>query len=176
MLAGKYSRPVGKYEEWFPCSQGDWVELADKKVGQVAYQTPQAVQIIEPGGARVVYQTPAFLALNPRNMSANVRIISSLGIDYRHLAQCTGSIPATMKESLQRELPKTVDSASILAITVLLKAAGSSSLDYEIRVDLAGNAAAQFKDVEYRIQSILVDTCIEHGWEIPFTQLTVHQK
>ncbi|MBN1601686.1 MAG: mechanosensitive ion channel [Chitinispirillaceae bacterium] len=175
MLVGKYSRPAGKSEEWFPCRQGDLVELADGKTGHVSYQTPSAVQIVEADGARTVYQTSAFFALNPRNMSACLRVTSTFGVDYKHQAECTTRIPEVMLESLKRELPKIVYSANILGVNVLFKAAGSSSLDYEIRVDLTGDDALFFKTVEYQIQRILVNVCNEHHWEIPFAQVTIHQ-
>jgi hypothetical protein len=175
LLVGKYSRPSGRSEEWFPCRQGDWVQLENGKFGRVMYQTPSAVQILEAGNALTVFQTPAFLALNPRNVSVNMRVISTFGVDYKHLAICTTRIPEVMRESLRRELTETVDAGNIVDICVLFKAAAPSSLDYEIRVDLGGNATPLFKIVEYQIQRILVDVCIKQGWEIPFTQLTVHQ-
>ena len=174
LLVGRYSRPAGKSEEWFPCSQGDWVHLADGNVGCVSYQTPSAVQIIMAGGDRIVYHTPAFLALNPQNMSANLRIASTFGVDYKHLAICTSRIPDVIGKSLKRELAKIVDTAAILDVAVLFKAATSSSLEYQVWVDLAGEAAPFFKIVEYHIQRILVDVCIEQGWDIPFTQVMLH--
>jgi len=175
MLVGKYSRPPGILEEWFPCRQGDLVQLSDGKTGRVTYQTPSAVQIIEADGACTVYQTAAFLALNPRNISSTLRVISTFGIDYKHRALCTTQIPEIMLESLKSELPKIVNSECILDVNVLFKAAGLSSLDYEIRVDLTGEAALYFKMVEYQVQRILVDTCNKYDWEIPFTQVTIHQ-
>jgi hypothetical protein len=175
ILIGKYSRPAGKSEEWFPCRQGDLVQLADGKTGRVTYQTPSVVQIVEADGALTVYQSREFLALNPRNVSANLRVRSTFGVDYKHQAQCTTRIPELMLLSLKRELPKIVDPTDIRNVNVQFKSAGSSSLDYEVWVDLTGEAAFKFKIVKYQIQRILVDTCNENNWEIPFPHVTVHQ-
>ncbi len=174
MLVGKYSRPPGKSEEWFPCQKGDLVQV-DGKTGRVVYQTPGAVQIAEADGALDIYQTPAFLALNPRNITANLRVTSTFSVDYKHQAECTTHIPEVMLCSLKRELPEIVDPANIRDVFVMFKKAGLSSLDYEIRVDLTGDAALDFKIVEFHIQRILVDTCNKHKWEIPLNQVMIHQ-
>jgi hypothetical protein len=175
LLVGKCSRPPGISEAWFPCRLGDWVELDNGKFGRVIYQTPSAVQIKEIDDSLTMFQTPAFLALNPRNVSVTMRVTSTFRIDYKHLSICTTRIPEVMQECLERELPEIVDAESIVNICVLFKDAASSSLDYEVWVDLTGNAIPLFKIVEYQIQRILVDACIKHGWELPFTQVTVHQ-
>jgi hypothetical protein len=88
-----------------------------------------------------------------------------------NIGRLTG-LPASPE--LSEQLETIVDAASILDIKVLFKAAESSSLDYQVWVDLAGDAAPFFEIVEYQIQCILVDVCIEQGWEIPFTQVTLH--
>lgn len=45
-LVGMTSRPVGPSEAWFPCEAGDWVELADGRIGIVISQTPAAVELL----------------------------------------------------------------------------------------------------------------------------------
>lgn len=174
-LVGMQSRPPGEHEAWFPCRQGDWVELADGRIGRVACQTPSVVQLVELGGSQVVYQTPDFLSQTPRNLTTNFRTLSTFGIDYKHQADCTTKIPEAMEKALNEELPKIVDGEDLLHVAVLFQSAGASSLDYEIQVDLAGRAAPQQKRVRYAIQRILVDACNKHGWEIPFAQVTVHR-
>ena len=49
---------------WFPSNEGDWVSVGDVR-GRVVSQTPDTVQLVQLGGARVTYKTPAFLAANP---------------------------------------------------------------------------------------------------------------
>jgi len=174
MLLGKYSRPPGESEVWFPCRKDDLVQV-DGKTGRVLSQTPSAVQIAEVDGALNIYQTPAFLALNPRNISANLRVAITFRVDYKHQAECTTHIPEVMLSSLKRELPEIVDPANIKNIFVMFKSAGLSSLDYEVWVDLTGNAALDFKVVEFHVHRILVDTCNKNKWSIPLNQVMIHQ-
>lgn len=174
-LVGMHSRPAGEHEEWFPTRAGDWVELADGRMGRVAYQTPSAVQLVELGGAQTVYSAEAFIALNPRNLSTNFRVSSVFGIDYKHQAIATTEVPKAMTAKLEAGLPAVAGKDRIKDIQVLFHAAGASSLDYEIHVDLDGEAAPKQPLIRNAVQSLLVDACNEHGWEIPFTQVTVHQ-
>jgi len=174
-LVGMTSRPPGEREAWFPCREGDWVELSDGKSGRVTNQTPGAVTMTELGGARLVYPTANFLALNPRNLSANFRIESTFGIDYKHQPQATTEIPAKMEEKLKTELPKLIDPKNILDVSVAFSAASASSLDYIVAVDLKGDSAHQAREARLAISRILVDACNENGWQIPFKQITVHQ-
>ncbi|MGR8918145.1 MAG: hypothetical protein ACU85V_00900 [Gammaproteobacteria bacterium] len=173
-LVGLNSRPAGVAEEWFPCRQGDWVELADGRFGRVAYQTPSQVQLVELGGGQVVYQTPDFLAQSPRNLSTGFRVESVFGIDYRHQAECTGRIPEVMQARLEAELPAVLGENAVNHVRVDFMQAAASSLDFEIEVDLAGEAASHLPEIGRAVQHILVEACTEHGWEIPFQQVTVH--
>jgi len=174
-LVNMTSRPPGEREAWFPSREGDWVELSDGKSGRVASQTPGAVTLIELGGARLVYPTASFLAHNPRNLSANFRIESTFGIDYKHQALATTEIPAKMKEKLTSELSRLIDPTNLLNVSVAFSMAGASSLEYTVAVDLKGDSAHQARDVRLAIPRILVDACNENGWQIPFTQITIHQ-
>ena len=174
-LVGLHSRPVGDKEEWFPCREGDWVELSDGRIGRVTYQNPGTVQLVELGGAQIIYPTSAFLEQTPKNMSTNFRIETKFGIDYKHQAIATTEVPAKMQAALEREMIKVIAQKDILDIKVEFMEAATSSLDYEIEVDVRGKAAAKYEQIQFAIQRILVDACNEHGWEIPFQQITIHQ-
>jgi hypothetical protein len=174
-LVGHYSRPAGADEEWFPTRTGDWVELADGHMGQVSQQSPSAVHLSELGGEEVVYPTDVFVGLNPRRLSERFRVVSTFGIDYRHQAIATTEVPERMREKLAQALPDLIPREHIKAIAVHFQSAAASSLDYEIHVDVAGDAARQAPLIRSSIQRILVDACNDNGWEIPFTQITLHQ-
>lgn len=174
-LVGMHSRRNGENEEWFPCRPGDWVELADGRTGRVAYQTPSTVQVVELGGSQVVYQTANFVGLNPRTLSTGFRVSLTFGIDYKHQAVCTTEIPARMQAKLEEGLPGIIEAGQIQHINVDFKEAAASSLDYEVDVDVDGEAASRLRPLERGIARLLVDACNENGWEIPFTQITVHQ-
>jgi hypothetical protein len=174
-LVGHYSRPAGAAEEWFPTRTGDWVELADGRMGQVSQQSPSAVHLSELGGEEVVYPTDVFVGLNPRRLSERFRVVSTFGIDYRHQAIATTEVPERMREKLAQALPDLIPREHIKAIAVHFQSAAASSLDYEIHVDVTGDAAREGPLIRSSIQRILVDACNDNGWEIPFTQITLHQ-
>lgn len=174
-LVGLHSRPPGEKEEWFPCREGDWVELSDGRTGRVAYQTPSTVQLVELGGSQVVYQTPAFLGLNPRTLSTNFRITVTFGVDFKHQAIATTEIPRKLQARVESGLGDVVAPKLIKNVSVEFSGASASSLDYEILVDVDGDAASKQTILRRAISRLAVDACNEHGWVIPFTQITVHQ-
>ena len=57
---------------------------------------------------------------------------------------------------------------------VEFKAAGASSLDYQIYIILNGRAAKAYFRAQRLVQQACVETCNREGWVIPFTQITVH--
>lgn len=173
-LVGLHSRPNGKTEAWFPSREGDWVQLSDGRWGKVISQTPSSVSLQELGGATVSYPTPAFVALNPRNLSGGFVVEATFGIGYQHQKQCTGDIPAIMRERLARDLAAVAGEGNLEGVTVEFKAAGPSSLDFVIWVAVKGGAAPAYVRLQNAVQRILVETCTEHRWDIPFPQLTVH--
>ena len=175
-LVGLHSRPWCEGEARFPTQRGDWVELADEKIGQVMAQNPGNVVLQEWGGARVTYQTAHFLSLSPRVLSGETfRLTSNFGVDYRHQAEATEKIPAGMKDKLTQGLPEIVPAEHIQDIKVRFALAGNSSLDYQVDVTLMGDAASQYEELNFAIQRLLVQACNENGWVIPFPQLTVHR-
>lgn len=174
-LAGLHSRPLGDNEVWFPSRTGDWVQLGDDTFGQVLHQSPDSVQVGVPGGAVKTYPTHAFLEQSPRNLSSGFRLKVVFGIDYAHQAACTTEVPQIMTEKLTNELAKLVDETEVRRVCVEFKAAGSSSLDYDVLIDLAGAAAGKRPMLERAVSRILVDACNENRWVIPFTQVVVHR-
>ena len=174
-LVGMTSRPVGPSEAWFPCEAGDWVELADGRIGIVISQTPAAVELLAPGGEKTMFPTPAFLGLQPKNLMGGFRVVSTFGLDYRHQAEATTGIPSTMRDNLRTALPETVGPENIADIQVFLSRAGESALEYTIWIDLKGAAAPQSVRVPGAVQQILVELGNANGWTIPFTQIRIHQ-
>jgi hypothetical protein len=174
-LVGEVSRPVGDEEPWFPTRPGDWVELADGTEGRVIEQTPACVQLTELGGARRTFNTADFIALRPRNRSTGFRIETVFGIDYRHQAEAVEAIPAAMRDAVAAGLAGLVEPAHLRSVEATLSAASASSLDITITVDVEGAAAEKARDLRLAVPRLLVAACQQHGWTIPFTQITVHQ-
>jgi hypothetical protein len=173
-LLGMHSRPCADHEVWFPSQEGDWVAVGDVR-GRVVLQTPETVQLVTLGGARVTFRTPEYLAAGPTNLAAGFRVRTTFGIDYRHQAIATTRVPALMQERLDQEIRKLAGDENVLAVRVEFQQANTSSLDYFAFADLHGRAAHLYEPAARTMQRSLVEVCNEQGWTIPYPQLTVHQ-
>lgn len=167
------SRPYREDEPWFPTQTGDWVAMADGTVGQVVGQTPEIVQIRTRGSIRT-YTATNFLAAEPRNLSQGFGIAVTFGIDYQHQTISTGEVPKILHQSIERGLQQTELGQHVENILVDFQEAGASSLNYLIYLTMKGAAAESYFLLSRLVQRICVDTCNEHGWVIPFNQVTVH--
>lgn len=174
-VMGMISRPVGQKEVWFPSEADDWVILSDDTYGKTIIQTPDQVVVLRLGGSKKTYPTADFLTLCPENLSHGFRITVKFGIDYRHQAECTTTIPEIFQTALTTALLQEFGREAVRSIQVEFASASASSLDYEILADFDGSVAQKYNPLKRRIQSICVDACNENGWTIPFTQITVHQ-
>lgn len=175
MIVGMHSRPLAPREELFPSRVGDWVRLADGTTGMVDYQTPAVVRLLLLGGASKAYPTAAFLEQNPENLSEGFRVQFSFGIDYRHQPDSTSKIPAAMQERVTADLIRMLETGQLRAVRVEFQTAAASSLDYAVKIDVAGSAAARYSEIERAAVRSLVEACNDNGWVIPFQQLTVHR-
>lgn len=173
-LSGHYSRPIAPSESWFPTNKDDWVLLDDDKIAQVVVQTPGYVTLRRLGGGTLMVPTASFVEEPPMNLSNGFRVELEFGLDYGLQAQSTTAIVDTMRTWLEERLPGFLPEGSIQNLEVEFFAAGDSSLNYEIEVDLAGSAACEYEEVGRILSRLLVDCCNEHGWSIPFPQVQVH--
>ncbi len=173
-LAELRSRPFDDKEPWFPSREGEWVLLADGTRGKVVQQTPEQVHLVLLGGSRKFYTAPDYIAAAPTVLSRGFRVRSVFGIDYAHQAIATTEVPELIAGAVTRELLNFVERDQIGRIKVEFRAAGASSLDYEIVADMKGEVADKFEVISRALQKASVDACNEHGWTIPFTQVTVH--
>jgi hypothetical protein len=174
-LVGLHSRLAGEHEPWFPCRNGDWVELADGKAGRVISQSPSSVQLVELGGSHLTYPTAAFLAQRPKNLSSGFRIESTFGIDYRHQAIAVTDVPRILREQMTAGLSAMLTREQLVDVQVHVSSPGSSSLDYLVTVDLHGDAADKARGIRLALARIFVETCNAQGWVIPFTQVVIHK-
>jgi predicted nucleic acid-binding Zn-ribbon protein len=169
------SRPDGPDEPWFPTRKDDYVLLNDGTYGQVILQTPEIVQL-KCLGSVCNYLTGAFLAACPRNLSlTGFGCCVTFGIDYQHQAICLDEVPRIFKAAVTAAIEHSDVGESLESVLVEFKDAGASSLNYLIYVTMNGKAADSYWAVGRIIQQACVTVCNEHGWIIPFTQLTVHQ-
>ncbi len=174
-LIGMQTRPFHEDEAWFPTRPEDYVTLADGTFGRVILQTPENVTLDVLGGCRKTYPTGTFLSQNPVNLSINTfGVAITFGIDYVNQDKITTAVPEILKAAMEAELPKAEFGDDFLSVLVQFKEAAASSLDILVFASFAGNAAPYYYTIGRVLQTIAVDTCNAHGWEIPFTQITVH--
>ncbi|QTN33599.1 hypothetical protein HZ994_15205 [Akkermansiaceae bacterium] len=174
-VMGMISRPVTQKEVWFPTEEDDWVILSDGTYGKTITQTPDQVVVLRLGGSMKTYPTADFLELAPENLSKGFRLSIVFGIDYRHQADCTTTIPEVFSEALKASLLCDYGRDAIRSIKTEFSSASASSLDYTVLADFDGSVAHRYNALQRKIQAICVEVCNENGWVIPFTQVTVHQ-
>lgn len=172
-LIGERSRATGPDEPWFPCKQGDMVSV-EGMIGRVTLQTPEIVTFIERNDAPRTYPTAAFVALNPRNLSAGFEVGATFGIDYSHQADSVVKIPALLREAIHDYYANDVDAAEVIKVRVELSEAGASSLDYRVQVEFTGKAAPRYDTLNRMVSQALVAACTKYGYGIPFPQVQVH--
>lgn len=168
------SYPYDKDAPWFPCEKNDWVILGDGTRGEVLSQTHEMVQLGLRGGAYKTYLTGDFLGLSPLNLSGLFRLKVTFGIDYKHQATSTREIPEKLGKILEEKLNASEFGDGMTLLRVDFKTAAASSLDFEIIADFKGKAAPLYGRLGREIQRFAVEACNMEGWEIPFTQVTIH--
>jgi hypothetical protein len=173
-LVDMKSRPSRHDEPWFPCKKGDWVILSDGVRGKVIGISPELVQLVERGGAQLTYQTGDFLAKSPRNLATNFRVKEIIGISYKLQSESTGSIPKLLQDYIQRRVEEEGLGDKLLNLRVEFAQANNSSLDLAVIADFKGELGDLYNRLRRAIQRWCVDACTEHGWEIPFPQMTLH--
>jgi hypothetical protein len=167
------SRPASQ-EPWFPCQPGDFILFEDGSFGQVLRQTIELVEVMI-RDSRVQIRTREFLGKNVRNLSHQAfGLACTFGIDYQHQAISLDTVPGLFREAIIARFQEAGMQDDVEELLVEFKAAGASSLDYQIYMILNGHAAKAYFRAQRMIQQACVDTCNREGWVIPFTQITVH--
>lgn len=174
-VMGMISREADPKEPWFPSQADDWVVLADETFGKVIQQSPEQVVVLRLGGSLKTYPTTEFLEQIPENLSRGFRLGVTFGIDYKHQPIATGEVPSVFEDALRETLVGEFGREGVKSVKVEFEAAGASSLDFAVLADFDGNLAPRYRFLRRMIQRVCVDVCTEYGWEIPFTQITVHQ-
>ncbi|MEO1649368.1 MAG: hypothetical protein AAFR60_00115 [Pseudomonadota bacterium] len=172
-LTGLRSRPAARNEAWFPTDRKDWLQLSDGRVGQVIVQTPELVQICELGGARLTFATSDFIERVGRNLSDGFRAEIEIGLDYAHQDIATDVVPPALAQFVREGLERMIGS-ELINVAVELKAAGASSIDFEVEADVKGSAADRYEDIEREIARLSVAACNAFGWTLALPQMVLH--
>ena len=170
------SRPVRKDEPWFPCRKEDWVLLSDGVRGKVTGISHELVELVERGGAHKTYLTQDFLGLSPRNLSVNFRLKETIGVSYDLQSISTTSMLQILKAHLLKNIEAEGYAPDLIQLNVEFQSANTSSLDLVVIADFKGVQAPLYNRLRRAIQRWCVDACTENNWEIPFTQLTLHNR
>ncbi len=169
------SRPVKRDDPWFPCKKDDWVMLSDGMRGKVTGISQELVELIERGGARRTYTTGDFLGLSPMNLSRSFRLKETIGISYNLQRESVAGIPDTLKGHIEQRAADEGYADNLHSLRVEFEKANTSSLDLVVIADFDGALAEIYGRLRRAMQRWCVEACNEYGWEIPFTQLTLHQ-
>ena len=173
-MIGLVSRHYHIDEPWFPCKKGDWMAIDGKLFAKVASLSLEQIELVELGGRRTLYQTAAFLALAPANLSRNFSIRVPFGLSYDLQREITTTVPQTLKAFLQKKLDENGYGDDCLSLAVDFLQAGASSLDLVVLADFKGEQAAACKRLERAFGKWCVECCNANNWDIPFPQMTVH--
>ena len=133
------------------------------------------VELVERGGARVNYQMSDFLALSPRNISQSFRLKETIGISYNLQKESTGDVLEKLDIYLRKQITKEGYGDDLMSLRVEFAAANASSLDIVVLADFKGAQAPVYNRIRRSLQRWSVDACSKYNWEIPFTQLVLHQ-
>jgi len=170
------SRPLRNDEPWFPCRKEDWVLLSDGVRGKVVGISQELVELVERGGAHKTYLTQDFLGNSPRNLSVDFRLKETIGVSYDLQSISTTSMLVVMKEHLLKQIEAEGYLSDLVQLNVEFQSANTSSLDLVVIADFKGVQAPLYNRLRRAIQRWCVDACTENNWEIPFTQLTLHNR
>lgn len=171
------SRPAGK-EVWFPASKGDYIMLPEGKLLEVVELTTELIQLQSLVGTRTSVPSSEFYNMTFDNLSRgeNFSITSTFGVGYLHQSISNNSIPTKLKEAISEALSKTDYAEHVVSVSVELKEAGASSLDYWVCVTCSTAAVRSYYKISRLVQQSCVDTCTRENWDIPFPQLTIHNQ
>jgi len=170
------SRP-SKGESWFPTRKGDFVLLPDSVLAEVVRQTPETVHLLTKGGMHHDLPASDFFNMGVLNLSRgkSFMVTTVFGIDYEHQAIALSQVPKAFRRALHDTLRREGLDEHLNEVVVDLKAAGASSLDYLILLNVKSSAAPLYFKLERLLQQACIQVCNQHGWGIPFPQVTVHQ-
>ena len=168
------SRPCKSDEPWFPCRKGDWVILNDGVRGKVVGISPELVQLVERGGAKLTYLTGDFLAKSPRNLAVSFRLKEIIGISYTLQREATTTVIASLQDYVMSRLQEEGYGEQLVSLRVEFNRAAESSLEMAVIADFKGEVGDLYNRLRRALQRYCTDACTEYGWEIPFPQLTLH--
>ncbi|MGH1487187.1 MAG: hypothetical protein ACRBCI_13320 [Cellvibrionaceae bacterium] len=167
------SRPYHDDEPWFPTKVGDVVQMADGAFGRVVRQSPDLVELNH-GDSIYSYKADNFFASRPRNFSKGFTIYEIFGFDYQHQNIVVTEMLSQYEAGIKQALNTSPYADAYSYLSVEFNNASASSLDFKILATFDGELATEYYRIRRFFQKTSVDIANQHGWVIPFQQLTVH--
>ncbi len=160
------SRPYEIGEVWFPCQEGDWVQLADGTFGKAVAVTSEFVQVVQLGGAHKTYTTSAFLGQNAVNFTGGFRVTAIVKVHPEHRALATEIIPKELHEGILEGLLSIVEHQQIKSLKVEFRAVIPNALEFDVTADFDGEVAEKLPTLNRALQQYALATCNARGWKL----------
>ncbi len=175
-IEGLVSRPAGN-EPWFPASKNDLIFFAENQLMEVTGITPELVSMQSLSGTKMAVPASEFYQMSFENLSQGdtFSVSGTFGIGYSHQSVSVVEVPRILIDAVSKALNETDLAESVVKVSVELKEAGASSLDYWVGVSMKSEAAKSYNKISRLIQQVCVTTCTAENWDIPFPQLTLHR-
>ena len=94
---------------------------------------------------------------------------------YNLQKESVTTIPEQLRAFIEQRTSESEYAGKLLNLRVEFERANTSSLDIVVIADFDGSVADLYNRLRRTLQSWCVAACNEYGWEIPFTQITLHQ-
>jgi hypothetical protein len=172
-LGALTSRAFSPRERWFPCEEGEWVELNDGTIGKVVLQTPEMVQVLPVGGSFKSYPAADFLTRTPRNLSHNFRVSVRFLLDHRHAREAEDEIPERLAADVRAAVEEEMGPEHLLHVTVELSEASPAALEMVVIADFNGSAAPHYQKLQRLLRRTCAVSARKAGWTLPIRQVVM---
>ena len=149
----------------------------DDRLYEVINQGPDAVELQSAQKTSKIIPTSDYYTSGILNLtkSKTIRITSVFGVDYNLQSISLSEVPKKMQAAVQHHLETMELDTDDIDTKVEFRAAGSSSLDYLVIVNINSIAAKHYFRIQRYIQQACVQVCNQEGWGIPFPQITINK-
>lgn len=160
------SRPYDQGELWFPCKEGDWLQLSDGTFGKAVVVTSEFVQVVQLGGAHRTYTTAAFLSQNAINLTGGFRVTAIVKVHPEHRAIATSTIPDALREGIHEGLLSMIEPNQLRSLKVEFRAVIPNALEFDVTADFVGDVADKQPGLQRALQHYALATCNDKGWKL----------
>ncbi len=175
LMRNLVSRKIEMDELWFPCQVGDSLLLNDGTYVEVLRQTPEAVYL-DAFHSQIIYPTPDFIAMRPKNISKGFYSIVNFGLSYEHFNLPTELVFAKIKAKVEEMLarPESEVGDAIQKVKVEFRQVNEGvSLLYTVIIEVHGSAAPSYYRIPRIVQEACLKTAQEEGWSMPSTEVSL---